>query len=293
MTGEPEVLLDAEAMLGEGPCWDAKTGELIWVDIPRQMVHWYDPAARRDRSFDVGRAVAAVAPAESGGLVLGTADGFWLLRDGALTKVADVEADQPDTRMNDAKCDAAGRFWAGTIALDLHAGGGSLYRMDADRTVTRVLGGLHIPNGMGWSPDNRTMYFIDSFAYCVFAYDFDAGPGTLSNPRRFIEIPEAEGLADGMTVDAEGYVWVALFGGWALRRYAPDGTLDREIRLPVSQVTSCAFGGEDYTDLYITSATNTATGTLSPEQRAAQPHAGALFRIRPGVKGIAPRACRI
>lgn len=293
MSDALEMLLNAGAMLGEGPCWDTASKELIWVDIPRQTVHWFNPATAQDRSLDVGRPVAAVAPAEGGGFALGTADGFWLLRNNLLTRLADVEADQSDTRMNDAKCDSAGRFWGGTIALDLHAGGGSLYRMDADRSITRVLSGLHIPNGMGWSPDDRTMYFIDSFAYCVFAYDFDVERGSLSNPRRFIEIPEADGVADGMTVDAEGYLWVALFGGWALRRYAPDGTLNREIRLPVSQVTSCAFGGGDFSDLYITTATNTATGTLSPEQRAQQPYAGALFRGKPGVRGIPPRACRV
>jgi sugar lactone lactonase YvrE len=159
---------------------------------------------------------------------------------------------------------------------------GSLYRLDANRGLTRVLTGVTISNGLGWSPDGRTMYYIDSATHRIDAFDFEPETGSVSGRRRLVELPEGWGLPDGMTVDEEGFLWVAFWGGSAVRRIAPDGQVALVVELPVSLVTSCAFGGDDLADLYVTSARTELSGT----QLRQQPHAGALFRIRPDVRGL-------
>ncbi len=281
-----EVALRAGAHLGEGPVWDADRRVLLWVDILAGIVHRFDPASGRDVSIHVGQPVGAAVPRVSGGLALALRDGFALMDvNGAYDLVANVELDLASNRMNDGKCDAAGRYWAGTMD-EAHSrpGAGSLYRLDLDTTVTRVLDGVTISNGLDWSPDGATMYYIDTPTQGIDAYDFDAEIGEIANSRRIIDIDPADGAPDGMTVDAEGYLWVALWGGWGLRRYAPTGALDRFVAMPVSRVTSCAFGGADLGDLYVTSAQR----ALSKDELAAQPLAGSLFRLRPGVSGLLP-----
>jgi sugar lactone lactonase YvrE len=197
--------------------------------------------------------------------------------------VADVEAAVPETMMNDGKCDPGGRFWAGTKDVEGRRPLGSLYRLDADRTVVRVLSGVSISNGLGWSLDRRSMYYIDSPSHGVDVFDFAVEDGSVSGRRRLVDLPEEWGLPDGMTVDAEGFLWVAFWGGSAVRRISPDGRVVSVVSLPVSQVTSCAFGGDDLSDLYITSARN----GLEADQRREQTFAGGLFRLRPGVAGLA------
>lgn len=278
---DAELVLDAHAEVGEGPAWDAGAGRLIWVDITASRVHELRPAGQT-RSWDVGEHVGAAAPRASGGLVLATRTGFAALApDGSLTPIAPVEADVPGNRMNDGKCDPQGRFWAGTMPYQDTPGAGSLYRLGPDHRAQRVLSGLGLANGLGWSPDGKTFYFIDSTTQSVSAYDFDPGDGLLSGHREVAAIDPADGMPDGMTVDDEGCLWVALWGGGCVRRYRPDGTLAAVVHLPVSQVTSCAFGGHDRGDLYITSAAH----QLSDQQLAAGPHAGGLFRCRPGITG--------
>jgi sugar lactone lactonase YvrE len=278
-----ELVLDARAELGEGPVWDERLRRLVWVDIQRGRVHLYDPEAGRCRHLRAGQPVGAAAPSAHGGLVLALAGGFARLdvETGALAMIAEVEADRPENRMNDGACDAVGRFWAGTMALDTRPGAGSLYRLDPDGRVTRVLTDVTISNGLDWSLDGRTMYYVDSPTRRIDRFDYDPATGEIGNRRPFVSIPEEAGLPDGLTVDAEGGVWVALWGGAALHRYGPDGRLDRVVPLPVTQPTSCAFGGPDLADLYVTSARM----ELSPEQRRRQPQAGGLFRLRPGVAG--------
>jgi sugar lactone lactonase YvrE len=282
-----ELVLDAHANLGEGPAWDDTAGLLIWVDIPAGRVHRFDPSTGSDETFDVGQPVGAAVPTADGRLALAVSDGFALLdpETRALERIADVEAELPETQMNDGKCDPAGRFWAGTKDNDGRRPIGSLYRLDGDSTVDRIVTDVVISNGLGWSPDGRTMYYIDSKTYAVDAFDFDMGTGSASRRRRAIATPEPWGLPDGMTVDEEGFLWVAFWGGSAVRRFAPDGSVAAVIEFPVSQVTSCAFGGEELADLYVTSA----SGGLTPEERARQPHAGGLFRLRPGVRGLPAR----
>jgi sugar lactone lactonase YvrE len=280
---EVEMVLPVHASVGEGPVWDERTNTLVWVDIMRGSVHIFDPVSGRDRPVDVGQPVGAAALREAGGLVLALRDGFGLLDAdlGALRWVAKVEDDLPANRMNDGKCDAAGRFWAGTMAFAVTPGGGSLYRLDPDYHVTRVLTDTTLSNGLDWTADNRRMYYIDSTTQQVDTFDFDLEHGRLGERRHFVNIPDEVGLPDGMTVDAEGGVWVALHGGGAIHRYTADGRLDRIVRLPVRHVTCCAFGGPDYSDLYITSMTY----ELPVETLGDQALAGALFRTRPGVRG--------
>lgn len=287
LNAEVEVVLDAGADLGEAPTWDADRRRLIWVDITRGLVHRFDPEVGRDEAFDVGKPVGAAVPTSSGGLALAVSDGFALLdpASGRLEPIAEVEATVPETTMNDGKCDGAGRFWAGTKDVHGHQPVGSLYRLDADHDLVRVLSGVTISNGLAWSPDQATMYHIDSATYGIDAYDFDRGTGTVSNRRRLMELPDAWGLPDGMTVDEEGFLWVAFWTGSALRRIAPDGVVASVARFPVSLVTSCAFGGNDLADLYVTSA---RTG-LSDAALRTEPHAGGLFRLRPGVRGLRQR----
>jgi sugar lactone lactonase YvrE len=220
--------------------------------------------------------------------VLALRDGFAVMNADLddLRWVARVEENVPTNRMNDGKCDAAGRFWAGTMAFAYTPGVASLYRLDPDYRVTRVLTDVTLSNGLDWTADNQRMYYIDSRTNRVDTFDFDLERGQLGERRTLIDVPREVGLPDGMTVDAEGYLWVALHGSGTVRRYTPDGVEDRVVRVPARQVTCCAFGGADYGDLYITSMTE----ELSPEALREQPLAGALFRTRPGVRGRP--ACR-
>jgi len=291
MTGEmlmqAELLLDAKAELAEGPCWLADRERLLWVDIMAGHVHVLDPATGDDRVVEVGQPVGAAVPADDGRVALAVRDGFALLDldDGRVETIAGVELERSGNRMNEGKCDSAGRFWAGTMALDVRRGAGALYRLDAGRRVERMVDGVSISNGLGWSLDDRRMYFIDTLEDRIDIFDFDLATGAIANRRPFAAI-EGAGHPDGMTVDAEGCLWVALWGGGRIVRFLPDGTEAGGVEVPASQTSSCCFGGPDLMDLYIT----TAWQHLPPERR--EPHAGSLFRCRPGVAGQPPSAYR-
>jgi sugar lactone lactonase YvrE len=278
-----ELVLDARADLGEGPRWDARRQRLLWVDIMRGRVHAFTPSTGQCRNFAVGRPVGALACASDGSLVLAVAGGFARLDldAGRFEMLAQVEADRTENRMNDGACDAAGRFWAGTMAVDERPGAGALYRLDPDGSVHTMLTGVTISNGLDWSPDGRRMYYVDSPTRRIDAFDFDAATGGIANRRTFADVPAEAGVPDGLTVDAAGFLWVALWGGAALRRYAPDGTLERVVPLPVSHPTSCTFGGAALDELYVTSA----RGKLTLAERVGQPQAGGVLRLRPGVVG--------
>ncbi len=280
---EVEIVVDGHDTVGEGPVWLAEERRLVWVDIMGHLIHRLDPATGSVETVDVGQPVGAVAPRASGGLIAAVRDGFGLVDAvaGRLEMIAEVEADNPENRMNDGKCDRAGRFWAGTMAFESVTGAGALYRLDAERRVTEVLDNVTISNGLDWSPDDATLYYVDSPTNVVDAFDYDPGSGEIRNRRPLIEVPREQGMPDGLTVDSEGFLWVALFGGWSVRRYAPDGTPDIMVELPASKITCPTFGGEDLSELYITSATE----ELSEQELQEQLHAGALFRCRPGVTG--------
>ncbi len=283
---ELELVLDAGAEVGESPVWDAEGGELLWVDIPRGLVHRLDPDTGRDVPLPVGQPVGAVALRAPGGLVLALRDGFGLLDSGSreVSIVQGVETDRPGNRMNDGKCDRAGRFWAGTMAVDETPHAGALYRLDPDLRVRQVVPDATMPNGLDWSLDERTLYYVDTFDQGIDIFDYDPERGGLANRRPLVDISPADGLPDGLTVDSEGFLWVALWGGSAIRRYAPDGRLDTVVELPVTQVTSCTFGGADLDELYVT----TASAGLQGEDLRRQPLAGGVFRFRPVTQGRPP-----
>ncbi|WP_284642897.1 SMP-30/gluconolactonase/LRE family protein [Paenibacillus silviterrae] len=288
MIAEPglELLHDEQATLGEGPAWDHRQGLLYWVDIIGKRVHLYNPKLRSNRTIQLEQLVGAAVPRKEGGLVLAMQNGLHLLdlETEQVRFLVDPEQDQPGNRFNDGKCDSAGRFWAGTMDMKEEAPRGSLYCLEPDGTLHKKISGVTTSNGMGWSPDDRIMYYIDSPTRKVSAFDFELSTGVISNGRTLFTIPEGEGFPDGMTVDAEGMLWVAQWDGWQVSRWNPaTGERIGQIRLPVARVTSCTFGGDNDDELYIT----TARIGLSEQELAEQPHAGGLFRIRPGVKGRA------
>lgn len=285
-----DIALDARVELGEGPLWDAARQCLWFVDIMRGHVHRFDPAAATDRVYEIGQPVGAVAVRERGDLVCAVRDGFARLDPdtGAVGMVAEVEAGNPRNRMNDGYVDARGRFWAGTMSMDREREKGALYRLDPDGTVTKHLSNVTTSNGIDWSGDSRLMYYVDTGLPRIDLFDFDLERGVLANRRPFVTIDPAEGKPDGLIVDAEDHVWVALWNGGRLHRYAPDGTRVLTVTLPTPLTTKPAFGGPDLMDLYVTSAFI----ALSAEARAASPSAGALFRLRPGVGGRSPRLAK-
>jgi sugar lactone lactonase YvrE len=278
-----DVAVGPGAEIPEGPMWDGSTGALYWLDVLVGDLHRFDPRTGKDESRPLGRVVSSLARRTNGELLLSLQDGFASFDEGSgrIELLAAVEADRPRNRLNDGRCDPRGRFWAGTMEFEGEPGAGSLYRLEPDLTVTRVFGGVSVSNGIGWSPDHRFLYYVDTPAEGIDVLDYDVESGAVSNRRRLVDVASETGHVDGLTVDADGYVWVALFHGWAVHRYGPDGTLDRVLRMPTSQVTSCTFGGSDLGDLYIT----TAAYRMVADQRRREPLAGAVFRCRPGVIG--------
>ncbi len=280
-----ELVVPARAELGEGPTWDPGRSVLWWVDITAGLVHRHEPGGIPDAVTDVGSPVGAVLHRRGGGLVVALADRLAALDPdtGVLEPLLDLEP-SAGRRSNDAKVDPAGRLWLGRMAIDAAPGAGTLVRVEPDRSVTPMLDGLAIPNGLDWSPDGRTMYFVDSAWGEVRAYPFDPPTGSMGEGHPLVRLGGDGALPDGLTVDGEGFLWVAIWGGGCVVRVAPDGSVAGRVGLPASQVTSCAFGGPDLGDLYIT----TARERFTPEDDAREPLAGGLFRCRPGVTGRAP-----
>ena len=279
-----EVAVDIRAEVGEGPHWDAATQSLWFVDLTGGAVARYDRVTGSVTTFSVGQEVGAVLPRRAGGLVLAVRDGIATASetgDGFQLEVP-VERENIGNRMNDAKCDRVGRLFAGTTAFDFATGAGALYRIDLDWSCEAVVRGVTTSNGTAWAPDGTLMYFIDSATQAVDVFDYDVTTGSCSDRRRLVTIEPGDGIPDGMTVDADGNLWVACFGSGAVRCYAPSGKQVSEIVFPASQVTSCAFGGSDWSELFVTSARY----RMSAEQLTAEPLAGAVFVCRPGVVGI-------
>jgi sugar lactone lactonase YvrE len=282
MSLRAELLLDAKATLAEGPCWDSQRRLLHWVDIDEGRLHTCDPETRQDRAVLVQQPIGAAVLRHTGGLLLALRDGFFRFDPAteACVPLADPEAHLPDNRFNDGKCDPAGRFWAGTMGRAPNLG--SLYCLDTDLVVHRRVEGVSISNGLAWSPDERVMYYVDSRTRAVSAFDYDKATGQIEGRRVVIRIPDGMGLPDGMSIDEAGMLWIALWDGGAVGRWNPaTGELLDQIPLPVSRPTSCAFGGTDLDQLYITSA----RAGLSADALARQPLAGGIFRCTPGVRG--------
>jgi sugar lactone lactonase YvrE len=281
---EIELVVDAKAKLGEGSIWDAKKQLLYWVEIEGGFVHIYDPATGKDKEIRVGQKVGTVVVRRSGGLMLAVQDGFASF-DPASGKL-EVLAPNPESkttgnRFNDGKCDPAGRFWAGTLG---RGGSGALYCLQADGRCEKKEGNITTSNGIVWSLDKKTMYYIDTHALNVAAYDYDLASGTIANKREVIRVDGDQlGHPDGMTQDAEGMLWIAHWDGAAVRRWDPKtGKLLESVSIPAQKVTSCAFGGRNLDELYVT----TANYDHSPQADPEFPQAGGLFRFKPGVKGL-------
>jgi sugar lactone lactonase YvrE len=281
----------ASAEHGEGPAWDADRGELLWVDIAAGLVRRAtvgpDGTLTEVAAHRAGGTVGAVRPAAAGGWVVAADGGFaHLAEDGTVRVLLALagEGGSPEdggTRMNDAGCDAAGRLFAGTMAFDERPGAGALYRVDLDGTVTTVLEGLGISNGIGWSPDERTVYLADSGPGVVHAFDYDPDDGSFGRGRVLLEFDGRSGVADGLTVDDQGCLWTALWGGGQVRRWSPDGEPLAVVDVPVAQTSACAFAGPGR-DLLVIS---TSAQGMDDAARAARPDAGRLFTARPGVTG--------
>jgi L-arabinonolactonase len=277
-------VLPARALLGEGPLWDTGDRRLYWVDIKGRAVHQFDPATGRDRQWPTPEPVGSLARREAGGLVVALASGFHFLDldSGTFRPAAKPEADRTENRLNDGKPDRRGRFWAGSMHDPETAPTGALYRLDPDGACHRMIDGIVISNALCWSPDGRTMYHADTIRRTVWAWDSDPDRGEIANRRVFVTLSGDEGNPDGATVDAEGFVWLAHWDGWQLTRHDPTGRTERVVRLPVQRPTCPAFGGPNLDVLYVTSATI----GLSPEALAAQPCAGGLLALDPGVRGV-------
>jgi sugar lactone lactonase YvrE len=274
--------IDAGDHLGEGPHWDDRTGELIWVDITGGRIHAWSPPDDPVRTESLEGEVSAVIPrTDAPGHIVACSHRL-LLRDGdGQRTLAVVEDDRPDNRFNDCKCDPQGRLWAGTMSKTRAPGAAALYRLTPGREVERVAS-TTLSNGLGWSPSGDAMYFVDSTTQRLDAFDFDGTTGDVSDRRTLAEIDPDDGLPDGLTVDAEGGIWVCLFGGAAIRRYSAGGSLEASIPLPTTNPTSPVFGGPDLRTLYIT----TARHRLAPDQLAIEPLAGAVLALDPGVQGL-------
>jgi sugar lactone lactonase YvrE len=281
----PQLLVDARAYLGEGPAWDAASQRLYWVDIFSGLVHIFNPNGDPDEIIDLEQPVGCVAPTIGGNLVLGCKSGLstYKFSTAKLDVLAHPESDRPGNRFNDGKCGPDGRFLAGTMDNAEKEASGSLYSLDPDGSLQTLLTGVRISNGLAWSPDHKTFYFIDTPTRQVAAYDYNLRSGRIFNPRVVVNVPEKFGWPDGMTSDVNGRLWIAMWGGAAITVWDPAaGALLEKIAVPAKNVTSCVFGGLEQNELYITSARK----GVSDADLAAYPATGGLFRIQTNVIGM-------
>jgi len=280
----PQLVDDTyHAILGEGPVW--YDGHLLWVDILGNKVLRYTPGTGQEEHFDCDDMVGTVVQDANGAIIAAVLDRIVRIDPASKTQtvICEVESELAHTRLNDGKCDPQGRLWVGTLDLPETAASGSLYRVDADATVSKLYEGVTVSNGLVWLDD--TFYYIDSPRRTVMAFDYDAAAGTIANERVAIDFEAlgVKGYPDGMTLDSDGNLWVCRWAGFGVTCFDPKTTtILHELELPVANVTACAFGGPDLQDLYIT----TASKGLSDEEKAAQPLAGRLFHCRPGATGL-------
>ncbi|MEP7137266.1 MAG: SMP-30/gluconolactonase/LRE family protein [Chloroflexota bacterium] len=285
-----ELLYDAKATLGEGPIWDARTQSIYWLDILNKRIY-----AGADVLIELDEFVGCIAPRKNGGLILALSGVAISHADEGRSSFASLELDpvratllQPlttepaDNRFNDGKCDPRGRFLAGTMDMNEKDPNGSLYSFDG-KTITKILGNVTISNGMAWSPDHKTLYYIDTPTRTVRAFDYDLETGAIANPRKAIYVSEALGWPDGMTSDTQGNLWIAMWGGAKMTKWNPNtGELLEQIPVPAKNVSSCVFGGKNMNELYITSARiGLDEATLNQ-----YPLTGGVFRLETNVEGM-------
>ena len=282
---EPELVADYACLTGEGPLWHPGERRLYWVDIPAGRMFRYDPETGSHEQFYQGETIGGFTIQEDGSLLLFMAKGaIAVWQDGELNYIHEDIPDERETRFNDVIADPAGRVFCGTMPTKNRLG--RLYQLDLDGTLTKLLDGIGCSNGMGFTPDRKQMYYTDSPTHEIYLFDYDQESGVITNQRIFVQIPEGEAMPDGMTVDAEGYVWSAHWDGGCLVRYAPDGGEDRRIGFPAKKISSAIFGGAGHTDIYVT--------TAGGDNKAAEGSgAGGLFRLNLGIQGVPEFPSRI
>lgn len=282
---EATQVLASRNRLGEGPIWNSQEEKLYWVDILDGTFWRWRPDSDAHEIFHVGTPIGVMAFRASGGLLMATKKGFatWDERTQQLEVIANPIADKEHMRFNDGAVDCSGRFWAGTMSMSNESSKeGILYRLDPDRSVHVMETGISVSNGIGWSPDNTIMYFTDSPQRVIYAYDFDAATGTITNRRIFARLQDSNAVPDGLTIDSAGYIWSACWDGAKIVRYAPDGQVERVIQVPALRTTSCVFGGSELNELYITSAWN----GLDEATLERYPFSGDIFKLSTNVKGL-------
>jgi D-xylono/L-arabinono-1,4-lactonase len=282
---DPELIADYACENAEGPLWHAAEGHVYWTDIPRGRIFRYNPSTNKHEPCFEGDTVGGFTVQHDGALLLFMAKGaIKLLRNGELTTVVEEIPDERGTRFNDVIADPRGRVFCGTMPSSERLG--RLYRLDLDGKLVKILDGIAIPNGMGFTPDRKKLYFTESDRRLIHLLDYDEESGSLSNSRIFAQIPDGEGVPDGLTVDEKGHVWSGRWDGGCLVRYKPNGVEDRRIRFPARKVTAVTFGGPDYSDMYVTTA-------FGHKKANDGPGAGALFRLRLGIRGVPEFLSRI
>lgn len=279
----PKNILTVRARLGEGPCWNQSEQLLYWVDIYNHRVHQFNPATGAHQFFDVGEVVGCIAPALNHRLIMAQRSRLAFLdtSNGEVTPIMTIEDNQPDTRFNDGKCDSAGRFWFGSMSTS--GPKGRLYRYDPDGSLHVLLTELTISNGLGWSPDENTFYLTDSSLKTIYAFDFDLESGGINNRRVFVDLTAESFYPDGLTVDREGCIWSAMWDGWCIIRFDPSGKEMMRVMMPVIRPTSCTFGDEELTTIYIT----TASVGLSEAEIQNSFYSGDLFSLPTSTSGLA------
>jgi len=272
----------SQNILGEGPVWNVKDQAIYWVDIIGRKIQRYYPEDDKYEAFNVPLQVGMIAFRKQGEMVCATENGFYFWEIGAqeMEFITHPESGKEGARFNDGKVDRKGRLWAGTMTPQ--GATSALYRVNPDLKIVKMVRKVTISNGICWSPDNTTMYYVDSLRYVINAFDFDLETGEIGNRRPFVQLANSIGVPDGLTIDQEGHVWCAIYDGWKVMRFAPSGEISAEINMPVSRPSSVAFGGKDLDELYITSI---AEG-LSKEEKEKQPMAGDLFMVKTQVKGL-------
>lgn len=286
MMTEANIISNITCTLGEGPIWHPLEKVYYWVDIIGQQLYRYDPASHSELSFQMGSMIGTAVPVCGGGVLVALETGvFYFNGTENMTKLADYPDDAaPNTRFNDGKCDPAGRLWVGTMEKEAKPHQGKLYRLD-DLVLTPVLDNVTISNGLAWSIDKKTMYYIDTFEQTIYAFDYNNKNGEISGRKAIVEIPLSMGSPDGMTIDSEGKLWVALWGGYSVVRFDPEtGRQMDKIEIPAPNVTSCTFGGHDLHELFCT----TAREGLEKEKLKQYPHSGKPFSMKSPYKGIDP-----
>jgi sugar lactone lactonase YvrE len=279
-----EIAFTCADRLGENPIWDSDRGCLVWIDIRSGIIREWTPCSATVHEQGFEGLVGGIALTNRGDWLVATRKEIGLLsrQSGTFRPCVAIELDQPDNRFNEARCDAQGRLWIGTMNDLVRQPDGALYRVGPDLEPEVQLPHVTVPNSLAWSPDGRGMYFADTWRHQILAYDFDASEGRASNPRIFVDLSAEGGRPDGSAVDAEGYLWNVQTGAGLVVRYDPHGRVDRRIPMPTRDVTACCFGGDGLETLFVTSATQ----KLTPEMLAAQPHAGHVFAVAARVRGL-------